>query len=266
MARARTRSARRTTRARGGRAARGGGIAQYLIPIGVAGALLWYLMPRAQAGTPGQPGDAGKPGGTNGGTNGGGTNGGMNGGGMNGGGMNGGGTNGGGTNGGGTNGGGTNGGGTTRPTTISQIAVPIPDFDTNIQALTYLVDDTNVNFRGAPTTSGAVLYKLNRPDRVIAPTGKERPGGEPETGGAFIGVIDPVNGQAGWVSTQFLRDPRVYVRGAEGEGLPSNRRGSSGGDAPQNLLPGARFDRFANVRAPNTAGRARVGGWGRCGR
>ena len=54
MARPRSRGARRTsrTRARGGRGARGttgGGIARYVIPIGVAGALLWYLMPTAQA-------------------------------------------------------------------------------------------------------------------------------------------------------------------------------------------------------------------------
>lgn len=256
MARARTRGARRTTRARGGRAARGGGIAQYLIPIGVAGALLWYLMPRAEAapGGAGGAGGAGGGGGQGGGGNGGG--GGMNGGGG-GGGMNGGGTApDGGTPGGNGGGGGGGGGGSAvipRTTGISQIAVPIPDYDPTVQAYSYRVSATKVNFRGGPV-NGQVLYHLNSPDRVIVPN----PSVETE---GFVGAIDPVNGQAGWIAKRYLDDERVHLRGAEGEGLPSNRRGS--GTAQQNLLPNARFDRFANVRAP---GRARVGGWGRCGR
>ena len=70
MARPRSRGARRTTRStrvrgRGGRTTSGGGLARYVIPVAAAGALLWYLMPTAQAGGPGgRGGEGGEGGGT----------------------------------------------------------------------------------------------------------------------------------------------------------------------------------------------------------
>ena len=74
MARPRTRSSRggRTSRTRargrGGRATGGGSIARYVIPVAAAGALLWYLMPTAQAGGPGGKGGEGGEGGEGAGT------------------------------------------------------------------------------------------------------------------------------------------------------------------------------------------------------
>ena len=244
MARARTRGARRTTRARGGRAARGGGIAQYLIPIGVAGALLWYLMPRAEA-APGGAGGAGGAGGQGGGGNGGG--GGMNGGGMNGGGG------GGGTNGGGGNGGGGGGGG---GATVPAQPVAEPP----VGEIGYRNIATSAgNFRAAPTTRSARLGSYNVGQEIVTWGTDRIVVNEDGRTWTFLRGSTIDGSIRGWVGNERLDSPA--------EPPYDVQYGPGGWKVPtQNLLPGARFARFANVRAPNTAGRARVGGWGRCGR
>ena len=109
--------------------------------------------------------------------------------------------------GGGTPGGGGGGG---RPAAARPIAVPIPPGGPGIQAYRYTINGTGVRFRGAPV-NGEVLYALNTGDVVIAPDFNKAQG-TPESG-AFIGVVDPFNGQHGWVSSQFLTNREPVVTG-----------------------------------------------------
>lgn len=97
-----------------------------------------------------------------------------------------------------------------RPTTARAIAVPIPMGGPGIQAYSFRIKGTGIKFRQGPSVNDAVLYMLNEPERVIVPdSSKAR--GEVETGGSFAGVIDPSNGQTGWVSTTLLTDPMLEV-------------------------------------------------------
>ena len=187
MARPRSRGSRRATRARG-RASRGagggGGLARYVIPVAVAGALLWYLMPKAEAGQPGGAGDPGKAG-TNGGVG-------------------------------------------------PAVPVPIPQPGTAVLASVPVT--VAGNLYAGPGENTAVVRPLAVNDIVIA-----------------VNYSEPRNG---WIAV-FI--PRTNVSGW----APLAKLGTATEVADDTtVLPGAQTARFANVRAPNTAGH-RVGGWNR---